>query len=221
VVANTFERPDWAQQGLLSPRIDTLEGEPFMDKISVRRRLATGLGSGLLLVAMVAGPALAANTVTLAITGSGLTASVADLTLTSVAYQNAAHDVTGSMVLTADDSTGLAAGWNVTIVSSAFVWVGTANGGFDIPAGNFALTSAAVPVLVAGQVVGLAAATGPQVPPTSPLGSLDTPRKTISATAAYGAGTYTQALGVTLTVPTMSRVGVYTGTLTTTMTSAP
>ena len=41
------------------------------------------------------------------------------------------------------------------------------------------------------------------------------------ATAAYGAGTYTQALGVTLTIPAMSRVGVYTGTLTTTITSAP
>jgi len=138
-----------------------------------------------------------------------------------VGYQNAAHDVTGSMTLTADDSTGSGAGWNVTIMSSAFVWVGTANGGTDIPAAGLALTTAAAPTLVAGQAVSVAAATGPQVPPTSPIGRLDTPRKTLVATAAYGAGTYTQALGVTLTIPAMSRVGVYTGTLTTTITSAP
>ena len=191
-----------------------------MNHISVRR-LALGLGAGALLVATAAVPAFAANTVIQAITGSGLTASVADLTLTSVAYQNAAHDVSGTMVLTADDSTGSGAGWNVTIISSAFVWVGTANGGIDIPAAKFALTSAAAPTLVAGQAVSATAATGPQVPATSPLGTLDTARKTLAATAAYGAGTYTQALGVTLTIPAQSRVGVYTGTLTTTITSAP
>jgi hypothetical protein len=192
-----------------------------MRRITVQRRLAPGLGAGILLVAALAGPAFAADTITQAITGSGLTASVGDVTLTSVAYQNAAHAVVGTMVLTADDSTGSGAGWNVTIVSSDFVWVGTANGGFDIPAANLSLSSAAAPVMVAGQVVSVAAATGPQVPPTSPLGTLDAPRKTLSATAAYGAGTYTQGLGITLAIPAMSRVGVYTGTLTTTITSAP
>jgi hypothetical protein len=192
-----------------------------MDRNSVRRRLAVGLGASALLAATAVGPALAANTVTQAITGSGLTASVADLTLGSVAYQNAAHDVTGTMTLTADDSTGTGAGWNVTIESSAFVWVGTANGGIDIPATKFALTTAAAPTMISGQPIGAALSTGPQVPPTSPIGSLDTPRKTLVATAAYGAGTYEQALGVTLTIPAMSRVGTYTGTITTTITSAP
>jgi hypothetical protein len=192
-----------------------------MHTSAVQDRLALALGAGVLLLATAAGPAFAADTVTLAITGSGLTASVADLTLTSAPYQNAAHSVSGTMVLTADDSTGSGAGWNVTIISSAFVWVGTANGGTNIPAANFALTSAAAPTMVAGQVVSVAASTGPQVPPTSPFGTLDTARKTLVATAAYGQGTYTQALGVTLTIPAMSRVGTYTGTLTTTITSAP
>jgi hypothetical protein len=192
-----------------------------MERTSIRRRSALALAAGALLVTTLAGPALAADTVTLAITGSGLTASVANLTLTSVAYQNAAHDVTGTMVLTADDSTGSGAGWNVTIVASDFVWVGTANGGTDIPAANFALTTAAAPALVAGQAISAPAATGPQVPATSPIGALSTARKTLHATAAYGAGTYTQNLGVTLTIPAQSRVGVYTGTLTTTITSAP
>jgi hypothetical protein len=192
-----------------------------MERNSVQRRLALGLGVSALLVATIAGPASAADSITQAITGSGLTATVADLTLASAAYQNAAHNVTGTMVLTADDSTGSGAGWNVTIESSAFMWVGTANGGINIPASNFALTSAAAPAMIAGQAVSVALSTGPQVPPTSPLGTLDTPRKTLVATAAYGAGTYTQALGVTLTIPAMSRVGIYTGTLTTTITSAP
>ena len=192
-----------------------------MKKTSADRRLALAIGAGALLLASVSAPASAADTVTLSITGSGLTASVADLTLTSVPYQNAAHNVTGTMVLTADDSTGSGAGWNVTIISSAFVWVGTANGGTNIPAAKFALTSAAAPTMISGQPIGAALSTGPQVPPTSPIGTLDTARKTLVATAAYGAGTYTQALGVTLTIPAMSRVGTYTGTLTTTITSAP
>jgi hypothetical protein len=192
-----------------------------MDQLSLQRRLALGLGAGALLVSIVAVPVFASDTVTQAITGSGLTASVADLILPSVAYQNAAHNVTGTMVLTADDSTGSGAGWNVTIQSSALVWVGTANGGIDIPASKLALSSAAAPTSIAGQAVSVALSTGPQVPPTSPLGTLDTPRKVLVATAAYGAGTYTQSLGVTLTIPAQSRVGVYTGTLTTTITSAP
>ncbi|MDQ2854422.1 MAG: WxL domain-containing protein [Chloroflexota bacterium] len=192
-----------------------------MDTTSVQRRLFLGLGAGALLAGTLAGPTFAANHVVQAITGSGLVASVGDLTLTAVAYQNNAHDVTGTMVLTADDSTGSGAGWNVTIMASGFVWVGTANGGTDIPALDFALTSAAAPTAIAGQAVSVALSTGPQVPPTSPIGTLDSARKVLVATAAYGAGTYTQNLGVTLTIPAQSRVGVYTGTITTTITSAP
>jgi hypothetical protein len=192
-----------------------------MKTISGPRRLTAVVGATALLVTMLASPAAATDTVVLAITGSGLTASIADLTFTSVPYQNSAHDVTGSLTVTADDSTGSGAGWNVTVVSSAFTWVGTANGGIDIPASALALTTAAAPTLIAGHPIGPALSTGPQVPPTSPIGKLDTPRKTLVATAAYGAGTYSQALGVTLTVPAMSRVGTYTGTLTTTITAAP
>jgi hypothetical protein len=96
-----------------------------MHQIAVRPRLALVIGATACLVAVSAGSTMAADTVTQAITGSGLTASVADVTLASVAYQNAAHDVTGTMTLTVDDSTGSGAGWNVTIQSSALVWVGT------------------------------------------------------------------------------------------------
>jgi X-Pro dipeptidyl-peptidase len=192
-----------------------------MKSIAAPHRLAVGLGAAILLVGTLAGSALASDTVTEAITGSGLTASIADLSLTDVAYQNTSHNVTGTMVLTADDSTGSGAGWNVTVLASDFIWVGTANGGTDIPANKFALTSASAPTKIVGQAVSVALSTGPQVPPTSPLGSLDTARKVLVATAAYGAGAYSQNLGVTLTIPGQSRVGTYTGTLTTTITSAP
>ena len=77
-----------------------------MERIHIPRRLALGLGTAALLAGTLAGPAVAANIVTQEITGGGLTASVGDLTLASVAYQNAAHDVTGTMVLTAEDTRG-------------------------------------------------------------------------------------------------------------------
>ena len=195
-----------------------------MDRNLIPRRLMVGFGAAALLVGTVAGPAFAADTVTQEITGGGLTASVADLTLASIAYQNAAHDVTGTMIVTADDSRGTALGWSVTIQASDFVWAGTANGGTDIPAANFALTSAQEPTWIAGQLIPdpLVASTGPQIPIEGiAFGSLATPLKTIRATAAYGAGTYGQRLGVTLSIPAMSRVGTYTGTLTTTISATP
>lgn len=190
-----------------------------MSTTSRQRRLAMGLGASALLIGTLAGPAFAA-TVSQEITGGGLTASVADLVLPSVGYQNTEHDVTGTMVVTADDSRGTGAGWSVTVQGSAFIYTG-AGGGTDIVAANFALTSAEQPTWIAGQVVSLTAANGPQIPPEIVYGSLASPIKTIRATAAYGAGTYSQELGVTLTIPAQSTVGTYTGTLTTTISATP
>src|SRR5690606_33753383 len=143
-------------------------------------------------------------------TGGGLTASVGDLNFPAVAYQNDGHIVAGTMVLTATDDTGTSSGWKVTVMTSAFVWDGTAVGGQDIPANMFALTSASEAVMVSGQAVRAAAATGPQVPPTFTAGTLESPRQVLYATAAYGAGSYTQYLNVALTIPALSRVGTYT-----------
>jgi hypothetical protein len=91
------------------------------------RRLALALGTATLLVGAIASPA-SAGTVTAQITGGGLTASVADLNFPSVVYRNDAHDVTGTMVVTADDSRGTGAGWSVTVQGSAFVFTGAAVG---------------------------------------------------------------------------------------------
>lgn len=195
-----------------------------MNKSSIRRRLAMGLGSGALLVATVAGPAFAVgNTVTQAVTAGSRTASVGDLALTSVAYSHSVQAINASsMTLTADDSTGSNAGWNVTIQTSAFVWSagsGGASSGTDIAANNFSLTSAAAPSSTAGQAVD--AAGGPMVPTISPVGTLDSARKTVQANTTFGNGTYTQDLGVNLSIPAQSAAGTYTGTLTTTITAAP
>lgn len=187
-------------------------------KQSLRNRIAVASIAGLAGIAGVAGPAFAADSVTQSVTGGTRTASVADLTLTSVAYSHSQQSQTGTMTLTADDSTGSGLGWNVTIQTSNFVYSGS-NSGTAIPAANFALTSAAAPAMTAGEAVH--ATGGPKVPATSPLGTLDTARKTVQADATYGEGTYTQALGVSLTIPAQSRAGTYTGTLTTTISAAP
>lgn len=192
-----------------------------MTNHSVPRRFVVGAAATALLLTAVASPALGVDTVTQTITGGGLTASIGDLIFPDAAHQNDEHAVAGTMVLTAADDTGTSSGWKVTVMTSDFVWAGTAVGGQDIPAAAFALTSAEEAVVISGQPVGTAAATGPQVPPTSPVGTLDTPRQVLYATAGYGAGAYSQNLNVTLTIPALSRVGTYTGTLTTTITAAP
>lgn len=162
--------------------------------------------------------AYGADLVTQVLTSGTRTASVANLGLGNVAYSHSAQNNTGTMTLTADDSTGTGAGWNVTIETSDFVYSG-ANSGTDIPAANFSLTAADAPAMTAGQAVD--GTDGPKVPAASPLGTLDSPRKTIQASAGFGQGTYTQDLDVSLSIPAQSRVGTYTGTLTTTIAAAP
>jgi hypothetical protein len=189
--------------------------------LNTRKRLAAvaaTLGAaGLMLTA--APPAFAVDTVVQQVTGGASTASVANLTLPSVATAHTSQNSAGTMVLTANDSSGSGAGWNVTIQSSAFVYSGS-NNGTNIPAANFSLTSAAVPTSTAGQAVDVTG--GPKVPADpSPLGPLSSARKTVQANANFGQGTYTQDLGVSLTIPANSRVGTYTGTLTTTINSGP
>lgn len=162
--------------------------------------------------------ASAANTVTQVITAGTRSASVADLSLSSAAYSHSAQTRTGTMTLTADDSTGSNLGWNVTIQASDFVYSGTASGS-DIAAASFSLTSAAAATATAGQSVD--AVGGPKVPLISPVGTLDTPRKVLQALVLFGKGTYTQALGVSLSIPAGAAQGTYTGTLTTTISAAP
>lgn len=182
------------------------------------QRLAPGLMLAIAATMVIALPVAAANQVTQAVAAGTRSASVANLTLGSMTTSHSDQTNAGTMALTADDSTGSNLGWNVTILSSAFVYTG-ANGGTDIPAVNFALSSAAAPSRTAGQTISTTG--GPKVPTISPVGTLDSARKTLQALATYGKGTYTQDLGVSLTIPADSAAGTYTGTLTTTISAAP
>lgn len=184
------------------------------------RITAAGLAAAALVTIGAAPAAFAADTVTQVVNGGTRTASVANLTMAAVTYSHSAQSNPGTMTLTADDSSGTGLGWNVTVVSSAFVYSGT-NGGTNIPAANLSLTSAAAPTMTAGQAVDPLGVGGPKVPLVSPVGTLDSARKTVQANANFGQGTYTQGLGVSLSIPAQSRAGTYTGTLTTTIAAAP
>jgi hypothetical protein len=191
----------------------------FMDKLRTPRR-TLGIVLAVAATMALAMPVAAADSVTQAVTAGARTASVADLALSSLAYSHSVQTSNGSMTLTADDSTGSGAGWNVTILSSAFVLT-DGDGTKDISAANFALTAADAPVMTAGQAINVTAGNGPAVPTTTPIGTLDSARKTVQAGVGYGQGTYTQNLPVTLTIPAFSAAGTYTGTLTTSITAAP
>jgi hypothetical protein len=169
--------------------------------------MSRGLTTGMALAVLVPGLASAA-----------LSASVANLTLAPVVFSNDPQVSTGTMTLTATDTAIVGLGWNVTLQASTFVYSGP-NNGADIAASNFALTSAAAPVRVSGQAID--STNGPKVPAASPLGTLDVARKVLQAEALYGVGTYTQALGVSLTIPAQARAGTYTTGLTTTISAGP
>jgi hypothetical protein len=196
--------------------------ENTLNTLSFNSRL---IGSSVLLAAAIvlgaALPALAdTSTVTQVLTSGSLSASATSLALPSVVATNFVQTPAGSLTLTADDSRGGAGGlgWSVSIQSSAFAYAGPV-GGTDIPADNLILVTPATPAMTAGQAYD--ATGGPNVPPTLATGPLGTARKVMTTTAAFGQGTYTQLLGVTLTVPASSKVGTYTGTLTTSISTTP
>jgi hypothetical protein len=170
--------------------------------------LARSSGLSLLLCAATVTAALAAPPA----------ASIADLSLPAAAYSHAVQTTSGTMTLSAEDTSGSGAGWNVTVQSSAFTYSGP-NGGSPIPAVNFSITIAGPPTLVSGQAIDPTG--GPKVPPTNSTGTLDVARKTLQAEAGYGQGAYGQALEVSLSVPAQSRAGTYAATLTVTIAAGP
>lgn len=189
----------------------------FMRTLRSRRIIALAMAA--VASAAVTLPVGAANTVTQTVNAGTRSASVADVTLGAVTYSHSAQTSAGTLVLTADDSTGSGAGWNVTVQSSAFVYSGSFSG-TNIPAASFTLTSASAATSTAGEAVDVVG--GPSVPATTvPPVALDTARKTIQALPTFGEGTYTQNLGVSLAIPAQARVGTYTGTLTVTISAGP
>lgn len=158
-----------------------------------------------------------------------LSASVADATFGPIAYSHAPQVQTGTLTLTATDTgtggLGLTnAGWNVTLLSSAFSYSGP-NAGTPIPAANLSITTAQPPTQISGQAISPVG--GPRT--TNVTGALNVARKTLQADGPtgfiiltyYGIGTYSQVIDVSLLVPGQSRAGTYTATLTVTMSAGP
>jgi hypothetical protein len=156
--------------------------------------------------------ALADNTVTQEVTAGTRSASIADVALDAVSYSHSDQLQSGTLVLSADDSTGSDAGWNVTVQTSAF----TRAGGGSVPAANFVLGTPATPSMTAGQAVD-----GTDGPLAGVGGGLDSARKVVFANEGFGKGTYTQDLPVSLTVPGQSLAGTYSATLTVTISAGP
>lgn len=184
---------------------------------TITRRATTVVVAGMLTA--LGGTAAIAQTdsnVTQSVNPGSLAASLSDLELTAIEYSHTDATSAGNIALNVDDTSGTGGGWHVTVQSGEFTYDGD-NGGETIPASNFALTSAADPVLVAGQEID--ATDGPRA--VTEAGSLDEARTVIEADVNSGQGEYTQDLGVELTVPGQSRAGTYTGTVTTTATSGP
>ncbi|CAN5803730.1 hypothetical protein BH23CHL2_BH23CHL2_32680 [soil metagenome] len=182
------------------------------------KKAAIGMSLAAMLAVGVTAPALAADTVTGTVTSGSLTASIADLTLGSVAYSHNSQTTSGTMALTVDDSTGTGDGWNVTVLASAFVYSGD-NGGTNIAASNLAFNTLAAPVYVDGQAID--GINGPLKDGANDATTLDSARRVIYANAEYGSGQYTQNLPVVLTIPETSRAGTYTSTLTVTAAAGP
>lgn len=174
-----------------------------------------GTAIALAIAAIAVVPSLADTTVTQIISDGSRTADLSSLTFDPLSYSNAEQLSSGTMSLTADDSTGTGAGWNVTIQSSDFVYTGT-YAGTNIPAANVSIVTPEAPVLVAGEGI-----SGTYGPFAGQGGSLDTPRKVLFANEGGGTGTYNQTLPVVLTIPGGSLAGSYTSNFTVTMSAGP
>ena len=163
-------------------------------------------------------PVNAANEISQTLNAGTRTASIANLSLGAKNFSHSDQASTGTMVLSADDSSGSGQGWNVTVQSSAFVYSG-ANSGTDIPAANFSISTANAPTVVAGEAVD--ETSGPKVPGSGATGALNSARKVLQAEVGFGEGSYEQDLDVSLNIPGGSRAGAYTGTMTVTISAAP
>lgn len=152
------------------------------------------------------------STVSQAVTGGSLSATVTGPTLGAVAASHTATPSSGTSTLAVDDLTGTGAGWHVTEQVSAFAYSGAALDGTSIPASAFGVTPGTASSTNGASLTGVTAGAG---------GSLDTARTVLSATAGNGVGSYSQDSAATLTVPADVRAGTYTATLTTSVVAGP
>ena len=175
-----------------------------------RARLWIAFGTAALLTLAITVPALAINSVTQVITGGIMNAFVDDLVLASMSFSNTDHSNAGTLKLTANNSSGSATSWSVTMQSSPFTYSG-ANAGTSIPAANFSIVSANAPTAAAGQAIDPTG--GLKVPPTGATGALNAARTVLKADSGFRLGIYNQNLDVSLLIPANSAPGSYSAAL--------
>ena len=147
------------------------------------------------------------------------TASLSALTFDEADVSHADEDTTATSTLSVNDLSGSGAGWSVTVQASNLVWSangGSANANNDIAAENLSVAVSTVTGGTSESDASLASKVTPGV-----AGSLNNPVSIMSAGSGFGEGAYSSALIFTLNIPANSHNGLYSGTLTTTVSVAP
>jgi hypothetical protein len=150
--------------------------------------------------------------VTAGVTSGVRTATLDPAVFGLVPFSHGEQWVDTDATLTVDDLTGAGVGWNVTLSASALTWA-AANGG---PQTGIDLPSSALAVTTVGEITTVA---GENWVGDTAIGALGSPVKVLSTPG--GNGSYSAPLTLRLTLPSQASVGTYTGTLTTTISTAP
>jgi hypothetical protein len=156
-----------------------------------------------------------ADTVSVSVVPGSMSASTTDLHLSPLTFSYASQGIIGEVQISATDATTPESGWSVNLQADDFTGPAT------IDAANLEVYYVDAPVAVAGQAIN---AGGPKIPGFTALGSISTRtggRNVMHALAGSGKGTYTENVGLQLTLPAQAPVGDYHTTLTVSITAAP
>lgn len=157
----------------------------------------------------------------LAVTAGARTVSLAAIELGNqgVSHSEVTFDAT-SAALAVDDLSGSGAGWQVTLESTDFVWSqgdSAASPNADVSKNLFSVKAGSASVTeVAGSATNLTNISNVN---SSSFGA--GPIVAVTAPAASGEGSYSLPLLFSLAMPGNSRAGIYTATVTATMSIAP
>ena len=184
---------------------------------AARTRLVALVGVMALLT--LARPALAQtqSTATVAITqlpDAALSVSIGNTSFGEITYSfTDSAPLPGQFSLTASDTRGTAAGWNVVFAATDFVGAATDD---SIPVGNLALAAGTVTT-----VAGNANTSAPHQGTFAVASASTAGQKIWNASPGYGDGVYTLAVPATLVVPGGTLVDTYTSIVTVSITSGP
>jgi hypothetical protein len=159
--------------------------------------------------------AAGADTVSVSVVPGSMSTNTTDLHLSPLTFSYETQGVIGEVQITATDATAEQTGWSVNLQADDFT------GPRTVDAANLEVYYVDAPVKVAGQDIN---AGGPKIPGFTALGSISKRtggRNVLHALPNSGKGTYTENVGLQLTLPAEAPVGQYNTVLTVTITAAP